>query len=120
MPDTRQHLVLTGGSPGGVWACASCHADLCDGLIAHRRDCEWLARLDEGDRQLLADAADALWGCAKSALTVKPNLDHPYPEMPEWSPWTRWVEAPARTAHDVRQKIRAHLRSQGDTDARQR
>jgi hypothetical protein len=35
--------------------------------------------------------------CAKMAITVKPNLDKPYPDDPRWSPWTRWVE-PRRAA----------------------
>ena len=63
-----------------------------------------------GDRELLAEAADALWQCAKAALTVKPTLDVPYSDAPDWTPYTRWVEPPARTAHDLAMKIRKHLR----------
>lgn len=61
--------------------------------------------------ELLADAAEALWACSKAALTVKPTLDVPYPEAPAWTPYTRWVELPAREAHDLCMKIRKHLRS---------
>jgi hypothetical protein len=61
------------------------------------------------ERELLRQAADALWDCAKSALTVKPPLDQPYPDYPEWTPYTRWVERPARQAHDLAMVIRRHL-----------
>ena len=63
------------------------------------------------DRELLQQAADALWNCAKSALTVKPSLDQPYRDAPEWTPYTRWVERPARNAHDLAMVIRKHLKS---------
>jgi hypothetical protein len=63
------------------------------------------------DRELLRKAADALWNCAKSALTVKPSLDEPYPDYPEWTPYTRWVERPAREAHDLAMAIRRHLKA---------
>jgi len=64
------------------------------------------------DRELLRQAADALWNCAKSALTVKPVLDTPYePPYEEWTPYTRWVERPAREAHDLAMAIRKHLKT---------
>lgn len=28
----------------------------------------------------------------KALIVVKGSLDKPYPERPEWSPWSRWVE----------------------------
>jgi len=62
---------------------------------------------------LLQRAADALWNCAKAALTVEPTLKQPYPDDPRWSPWTRWVERPAREAHDTAMAIRKHLRETG-------
>jgi hypothetical protein len=31
----------------------------------------------DADRELLIEAADALWECGKAALTVKPTLDTP-------------------------------------------
>jgi len=62
---------------------------------------------------LLKRAADALWACAKAALTVEPTLKQPYPDDPRWSPWTRWVERPAREAHDTAMAIRKHLRETG-------
>jgi len=61
--------------------------------------------------ELLRQAADALWKCAKAALTVKPTLDQPYPDAPEWTPYTRWVERPAREAHDLAMAIRKHLKT---------
>lgn len=68
------------------------------------------------DRELLEQAADALWKCAKSALTVKPSLDQPYPDAPEWTPYTRWVEQPARRARDLAVAIRKHLKQEETTD----
>jgi len=68
-----------------------------------------------GDRELLAQAADAPWKCAKSALTVKPVLDTPYePPYEEWTPYMRWVERPAREARDLAMQIRKHLAAKGD------
>jgi hypothetical protein len=66
------------------------------------------------DRELLQRAADALWNCAKSALTVAPSLSEPYPDHPEWTPYTRWVERPAREAHDLAMAIRKRLKEAGD------
>lgn len=63
------------------------------------------------DRELLQQAADALWDCVKASLTVKPNLDEPYdPPYEDLTPYTRWVERPARRAHDLAVKIRKRLR----------
>lgn len=63
------------------------------------------------DEELLRRAADALWKCAKAALTVEHSLDKPYEDDPRWSPWTRWVERPAREAHDLAMVIRKRLRA---------
>ena len=64
------------------------------------------------DRALLTAAADALWECTKVTLTVKPNLDKPYNDAPEWSPWTRWIEPASRRSHDLAIKIRRHLKKE--------
>lgn len=61
--------------------------------------------------ELLRQAADALWNCAKAALTVKPTLSQPYPDAPELTPYTRWVERPSREAHDLAMAIRKHLKA---------
>lgn len=63
------------------------------------------------DRDLLERAAAALTNCAASALTVKPELDTPYPDRPEWTPYTRHVERPAEEATELAAQIRAHLRA---------
>lgn len=63
-----------------------------------------------GDAELLKQAADKLWACAKAALVVEHSLDKPYEDDPRWSPWTRWVERPAREAHDLAMAIRKRLR----------
>lgn len=65
------------------------------------------------DRELLEQAEKALWNCAKAALTVKPTLDVPYQDAPEWTPYTRWVERPSREAHDLAMAIRRHLKGNG-------
>jgi len=69
--------------------------------------------------ELLRQAADALWKCAKAALTVKPTLDQPYPDAPELTPWTRWVERPSREAHDLAMVIRKHLKAAQPTATEQ-
>lgn len=63
------------------------------------------------ERELLQQAADALWNCSKAALTVAPTLRVPYEDDQRWSPWTRWVERPAREAHDLAMTIRKHLKA---------
>ena len=71
-------------------------------------------KADDTDvRELLKRGADALWACAKAALTVKPTLDEPYPDDPRWTPYTRWVERPAHEAHDAAMAIRKHLKTAG-------
>lgn len=69
----------------------------------------------EQDRELLEQAAKALMDCAKAALTVKPTLDEPYRDAPEWTPYTRWVERSARRAHDLAIQIRKHVKARDDT-----
>lgn len=29
-------------------------------------------------------------------ITVEHNLDTPYPDAPEWTPWTRWIAQPIK------------------------
>ena len=73
--------------------------------------------MDAADRELLQQAADALWDCTKAALTVKPTLDTPY-DAPyqDLTPYTRWVERPARRAHNLAIAIRKRLK-EADTSA---
>lgn len=61
------------------------------------------------DRELLMLAAEALLDCAKASLTVKLLLDQPYPDAPQWTPYTRWIERPADQAVTLAVKIRKHL-----------
>ncbi|WP_326729008.1 hypothetical protein [Streptomyces phaeochromogenes] len=49
----------------------------------------------------LAEAADALYAIGKACLVVKGTLDVPYQDDPRWTPWTRWVAKPARTAYNL-------------------
>jgi predicted transcriptional regulator len=60
-------------------------------------------------RDLLAQSAEVLTACWKAVLTVRPALDHPYPEVPELTPYTRWLQHPTRAAHDLAMTIRKHL-----------
>lgn len=61
------------------------------------------------DREMLEQAAEVLRRISLAALTVKPRLDQPYPEAPQWTPWTRWMEADVRWAHELSVEIRHHL-----------
>lgn len=38
------------------------------------------------------DLLDARRHLAAGLLAIKPKLDEPYPDHPEWTPWTRFVE----------------------------
>lgn len=51
--------------------------------------------------QLLRRAAVALRAVGKAALVVKPTLDTPYPDRPEQTPWSRWMERPVRRAYNL-------------------
>lgn len=135
MPDTRQRLVLTGGSPGGVWACASCRADLCDGLIVHRHDCEWLAAVRTGAEplptveQLLARDVPLRIKFVKGyPVPVNPAACEPHTPSPRgYLEWDEWAERMEQT-HTQRQCKGCGLWSvwepretatQGDPDASQ-
>lgn len=60
-------------------------------------------------RELLRQAADALLEVGKKALVVKPTLSKPYPDDPSWTPWTRFLEQPARDAYSLGYEIRRQL-----------
>lgn len=64
-------------------------------------------------RDLLEQAAAALKAVGKAALVVKPTLDKPYPDDPSWTPWTRFMEQPARTAYNLGAEIRRVLKASG-------
>lgn len=55
---------------------------------------------------LLREAAQALKDVGKAAIVVKPTLTTPYPDAPHVSPWTRFMEMPARDAYNLGVKIR--------------
>lgn len=62
---------------------------------------------------LLDQAASALTTVGKKALVVKPTLDKPYPDDPSWTPWTRFLEEPAREAFNLGAEIKRRLRAGG-------
>jgi hypothetical protein len=55
---------------------------------------------------LLDEIEKALQASYTAALTVKSNLDTPYTDAPEWTPWSRWVNPAAKRAHDARMALR--------------
>ncbi|MEV4863242.1 hypothetical protein [Streptomyces ossamyceticus] len=60
-------------------------------------------------RHQLAEAADALFSIGRACIVVQPTLDVPYTDDPRWSPWTRWVQRPARTAYNLGALLRRQL-----------
>lgn len=66
-------------------------------------------------RELLEQSAAALKAVGKAALVVKPTLDKPYPDDPSWTPWTRFMDQPARDAYNLGSRILRELRAGGDT-----
>jgi hypothetical protein len=66
-------------------------------------DIDYLALLKEADN-VIKDLVVAL-------ITVEGNLNKPYPERPEWSPWTRWVTRPFRQAGEFNERLRPILRA---------
>ncbi|MFB7285467.1 hypothetical protein [Actinacidiphila glaucinigra] len=57
----------------------------------------------------LAEAAEALCAVGKAAIVVQPALDKPYPDAPQWTPWTRWMQRPARQAYNLGILLRRQL-----------
>ncbi|WP_329309367.1 hypothetical protein [Streptomyces microflavus] len=55
------------------------------------------------------ELTDALHAIAKAAITVKPTLTTPYPDAPQWSPWTRWMEKPTRAGYNLAVLTRRRL-----------
>ncbi|MFJ4990036.1 hypothetical protein ACIP9H_40350 [Streptomyces sp. NPDC088732] len=60
-------------------------------------------------RAQLAEAAEALCAVGKAAIVVQPTLDKPYPHAPQWTPWTRWMQRPARQAYNLGTLLRRQL-----------
>lgn len=67
---------------------------------------------------LLHEAADALRDVGKAAIVVHPTLDKPYPDDPRWTPWTRFMEKPARRAYNLSFLLRRQLRGTPAPDRR--
>lgn len=66
-----------------------------------------------GLRAQLAETADVLRAVGKAAIVVHPALNTPYPDEPRWTPWTRWLEKPARRAYNLGVLLRAQQRAAG-------
>lgn len=60
---------------------------------------------------LLDEIERALQKSYHAAIVVQHNLDEPYVDAPEWTPWTRWVNPAAKRAHDARQALRRARKS---------
>lgn len=71
---------------------------------------EWYRREVERLRGQLGEASDALHAVGKAALTVAPRLREPYRDAPETSPWTQFMEQPARHAYNLGVRIRRELK----------
>ncbi|MFJ8842973.1 hypothetical protein ACIRFF_08725 [Streptomyces cyaneofuscatus] len=55
------------------------------------------------------ELADALHAIARAAIVVESTLKVPYPDDPRWSPWTRWMERPARAGYTLAVLTRRRL-----------
>lgn len=66
-------------------------------------------------RALLAEAAEALVDIGKKAIVVKPALSKPYVDAPDLTPWTRFMEAPARRAYNLGVELRREIGSKEAT-----
>lgn len=62
------------------------------------------------ERDFLREAEEALRAIGKAAIVVKPTLDRPYSDAPDWTPWTRFMERPAKRAYNLGQQIRRYLK----------
>lgn len=71
------------------------------------------------ERDLLRQAEEALRAVGKAAIVVKPTLDKPYTDAPEHTPWSRFMEVPARRAYNLGHEIRDFLK-RGDFSIHQR
>jgi hypothetical protein len=72
-----------------------------------------IADRDEDLTQLradLAEASEALCAVGKAALTVAPTLEKPYRDAPETSPWTQFMEQPARRAYNLGVRLRRQIK----------
>lgn len=64
---------------------------------------------DQTPEEQLAEAATALYAIGRACIVVQPTLDVPYPDDPRWTPWSRWVAGPARTAYNLGVLLRRQL-----------
>lgn len=64
-------------------------------------------------RKQLAETADVLRSVGKAALLVKPTLTEPFPDDPRWTPWSRFMEQPARRAYNLGILLRTQQRAAG-------
>lgn len=65
---------------------------------------------DSRERELLEQAQEALRDVGKAAITVKTTLDKPYTDAPDQTPWSRFMDAPARRAYNLGHEIRDFLK----------
>ena len=88
------------------------------GYIGVDRDniAEIVAQHTEPLEALLVEAASILKALYTAGLTVKPTLDKPYDDNPNWTPWTRWVGRPCEEAHELRSRIKKALPGQISDD----
>jgi hypothetical protein len=83
------------------------YAEPCDGCVCTPEPREKQSPAESIPSALLDEIEKALKASYHAALTVKFNLDTPYTDAPEWTPWTRFVNPAAKRAHGARQALRA-------------
>jgi hypothetical protein len=67
---------------------------------------------DSRERDLLRQAEEALRAVGKAAITVKTTLNKPYTDAPDQTPWSRFMDAPARRAYNLGHEIREFLQNE--------
>ena len=104
--------------------CPSCQATIRSRLAdaADRAELQRLRARDEKAAYDLREAAETLRAVGKAALVVKPTLDKPYLDAPAQTPWSRFMETPARAAYNLgvrlsRELARAHGASTGSGES---
>lgn len=65
-------------------------------------------------REALRGMITAEQGITADCIAVKHHLDSPYPDDPQWTPWTRFVERGLQRLDAARRKARVALASKED------
>ena len=93
-------------SRAGGLGCRTClrRADAVLDVVSDELDAA-RARVAELEAELRT-AAEVLCDVGKAALVVKTTLTKPYSDAPDQSPWSRFMESPARAAFNLGTQLR--------------